>query len=75
MAAKALELATPASRDALSLDIACEERLMQDIVNEMLAQGAWISRARRLHGQKLVELWPIIRLAVTAARRTRGGNV
>ena len=59
--------ATPAPRDALSFDIAGEERLLQDIVDEALAQGVWTTRARRLRGQELVEARPSIRLAVTAA--------
>ncbi|KAH9029591.1 hypothetical protein EDB85DRAFT_1965833, partial [Lactarius pseudohatsudake] len=46
--------ATPAPRDAPSFDIAGEERLLQDIVEEALAQ-------------ELVEARPSIRLAVTAA--------
>ncbi|KAH9164389.1 serine palmitoyltransferase [Lactarius sanguifluus] len=60
-------LATPASRDAPSFDIAREHRLLQDIVDEALAQGVWTTRARRLRGQELVEARPSIRLAVTAA--------
>ncbi|KAH8978749.1 serine palmitoyltransferase [Lactarius akahatsu] len=59
--------AIPASRNAPSFDIAGEERLLQDIVDEALAQGVWITRARRLRGQELVEARPSIRLAVTAA--------
>ena len=59
--------AITAPRDALPFDIAGEERLLQDIVDEALAQGVWITRARRLHGQELVEVRPSIRLAVTAA--------
>ncbi|KAH9046653.1 serine palmitoyltransferase [Lactarius hengduanensis] len=58
---------TPAPRDAPSFDIAGEERLLQDIVDEALAQGVWTTRARRLRGQELVEACPSIRLAVTAA--------
>ncbi len=58
--------AAPAPRDAPSFDIAGEERLVQDIVDEALVQGVWITRARRL-GQELVEARPSIRLAVTAA--------
>jgi serine palmitoyltransferase len=65
--AKSPNPATPASRDAPSFDIAGEERLLQDIVDEVLAQGVWITRARRLRGQELVESRPSIRLAVTAA--------
>jgi len=59
--------ATPAPRDAPSFDIAGEEHLLQDIVDEALAQGVWITRACRLRGQELVEARPSIRLAVTAA--------
>ena len=36
-------------------------------MDEVLAQGVWITRARRLRGQELVESRPRIRLAVTAA--------
>ncbi|KAH8986387.1 serine palmitoyltransferase [Lactarius hatsudake] len=50
-----------------SFDIASEERLLQDIVDEALAQGVWTTRARRLRGQELVEARPSIRLAVTTA--------
>ncbi|KAH8984866.1 serine palmitoyltransferase [Lactarius akahatsu] len=58
---------TPAPRDAPSFDIAGEERLLQDIVDEALAQGVWTTRARQLRGQELVEARPSIRLAVTTA--------
>ena len=50
-----------------AFDIAVEERLLQDIVDEALAQGVWITRARRLRGQEVVEARPSIRLAVTSA--------
>ncbi|KAI9438081.1 serine palmitoyltransferase [Lactarius indigo] len=59
--------ATPAPRDGPWFDIACEERILQDIVDETLAQGVWITRVRRLRGQELVEARPGIRLTVTAA--------
>ncbi|KAH9013059.1 hypothetical protein EDB85DRAFT_1835360, partial [Lactarius pseudohatsudake] len=59
--------ATPAPRDAPSFDTAGEGRLLQDIVDEALAQGVWITRTRRLRGQEFVEARPSIRLAVTAA--------
>ena len=36
-------------------------------MDEALAQGIWIIRARRLRGQELVDTRPSIRLAVTAA--------
>jgi serine palmitoyltransferase len=51
----------------LAFDIEFEERLLQDVVDEALAQGVWITRARRLRGQEVVEARPSIRLAVTAA--------
>ncbi|KAH9034364.1 serine palmitoyltransferase [Lactarius deliciosus] len=66
VSAKPPNPATPAPRDAPSFDIAGEERLLQDIVDEALAQGVWTTRARRLRGQELVEARPSIRLAVTA---------
>lgn len=44
-----------------------EERLLQQVVEEALAQGVMITRAKRLHGQELNEPRPSIRLAVTAA--------
>jgi serine palmitoyltransferase len=56
-----------ANATPLSFDISVEERLLQDIVDEALAQGVWITRARRLRGQEVVEARPSIRLAVTAA--------
>jgi serine palmitoyltransferase len=59
--------ATRAGRDAQSFDIVAEERLLQDIVDEALAQGVWITRARRLRGQEVFEARPSIRLAVSAA--------
>ena len=49
------------------MDIADEERVLQDIVDDVLAHGVWITRARRLRGQELVKVQPRIRLAVTAA--------
>ncbi|KAH8979530.1 serine palmitoyltransferase [Lactarius hatsudake] len=67
VSAKPPNPATPAPRDAPSFDIAGEERLLQDIVDEALAQGVWTTRARRLRGQELVEARPSIRLAVTTA--------
>ena len=59
--------ATSAPCDALSLDIVSEERLLQDIVDEARALHVWITRARRLRGQELVEARPSIRLAVKEA--------
>ena len=48
-----------------SFDIAGEERLLQDIVDEALAQG--VTRALQMRGQELVELQSSIHLAVTTA--------
>jgi serine palmitoyltransferase len=58
---------TPALHEAPSSDIAGEERMLQDIVDEVLVQGVRIARARRLRAQELVEARQSIRLAVTAA--------
>ena len=50
-----------------SFDIAGEDRLLQDIVDEVFAQDVWITRASRMCVQELVELRLSITLAVTAA--------
>ena len=50
-----------------SFDIAGEERFLQDIVDEVLAQSVWITGARRMRGQELIESRRSVRLAVTAA--------
>jgi len=57
------------SRDAAKwdCDIEAEERLLQDVVEEALAQGVLITRAKRLRGQELIEPRPSIRLAMTSA--------
>jgi serine palmitoyltransferase len=65
--AKPSNPASAGGRDAPAFDVATEERLLQDIVDEALAQGVWVTRARRLRGQEVVEARPSIRLAVTAA--------
>ncbi|EIN14688.1 serine palmitoyltransferase [Punctularia strigosozonata HHB-11173 SS5] len=52
---------------APSFDVALEERLLQEIVDEALAQGVLITRAKRLRGQEMVDARPSIRLAITAA--------
>ncbi|KAI0033028.1 serine palmitoyltransferase [Vararia minispora EC-137] len=54
-------------REPPTFDIAREERLLQELVDECLAQGVWITRAKRLRGQELVEARPSVRLAVSAA--------
>ena len=58
--AKVLNPATPAPRGVPSFDFADEERLLQDIVDEVLPQGVWITRAHRLRGQELLETRPTI---------------
>ena len=47
---KPVNTTTPAPCDALSFDIVGEERLLQDIVDEVLAQGVWIARAGTYRG-------------------------
>ena len=64
---KAPNPSTPAPREPPSFDIAGEEHVLQDVADEVLVQGVWITRARRLRGQELVEIRQSIRLAVTAA--------
>lgn len=54
-------------REPAVFDIELEERLLQDIVDEALAQGVWTTRAKRLRGQELVEVRPSVRLAVSSA--------
>ena len=44
-----------------------EERLLQQVVEEALAQGVMLTRAKHLAGQELVDPRPSIRIAVTAA--------
>ncbi|KLO06517.1 serine palmitoyltransferase [Schizopora paradoxa] len=48
-----------------SFDIIEEERLLQQVVDEALAQGVLITRAKHLRGQELIEPRPSIRLAIT----------
>ncbi|KAL1737824.1 hypothetical protein HDZ31DRAFT_51790 [Schizophyllum fasciatum] len=56
-------------RDASSWDwdIEDEERALQEVVEDALAQGVMISKAKRLRGQEIVEPRPSIRLVLTAA--------
>ena len=60
----AAESLNPSTLLRSSLHRSGEER-MQDIVDEVLAQGGWTARTHRLRGQKLVKSRPSIRLAVT----------
>ncbi|KIM41257.1 hypothetical protein M413DRAFT_445294 [Hebeloma cylindrosporum] len=44
-----------------------EERLLQEVVEEVISQGVIVTRAKRLKGQEMVEPRPSIRLALTSA--------
>jgi serine palmitoyltransferase len=50
-----------------TFDIPAEERLLQEIVDDCLANGVLVTRAKRLRGQEMVEARASIRLAVTSA--------
>ncbi|KZO99097.1 serine palmitoyltransferase [Calocera viscosa TUFC12733] len=52
--------------EPVTFDIETEERLLQDVVDEALAQGVLISRVKRLRGQEASEPRPSIKLAVSA---------
>lgn len=54
-------------REPPSFDIEAEERLLQDVVDEALAGGVLLTRAKRLRGQEIVEPRPSIRIAASAA--------
>ena len=41
--------------------------MLQDVVEETLAQGVIVTRAKRLKGQEIMETRPSIRLAITSA--------
>ncbi|KAF8665043.1 hypothetical protein AX16_000655 [Volvariella volvacea WC 439] len=60
---------SPHPRDAVNWkwDIQEEERLLQEVVDEALAQGVLITKAKRLRGQEMIESRPSIRLAMTSA--------
>lgn len=55
------------SRESVQFDFELEEKLLQDVVDDALAQGVMVTRAKRLRGQELQEIRPSIRLALTAA--------
>ena len=46
--------------------------MLQGLVDEVLAQGVWIARARGLRGQEVVEQRSSIRLIVTATLSGKG---
>ena len=55
------------SRDPAVYEVLQEERLLQEVVDEALAQGVLITRAKGLRGQELFEARPSIRLALTSS--------
>ncbi|KAH7883087.1 serine palmitoyltransferase [Phlebopus sp. FC_14] len=48
-------------------DYDAEERILQDIVDDALANGVFITRGKHLRGQEMVDSRPTIRIAATAA--------
>jgi len=48
-------------------DADAEEKVLQEIVEECLTQSVWVTRAKRLRGQEMVDRKPSVRIAVTAA--------
>ncbi|KAI0089431.1 serine palmitoyltransferase [Irpex rosettiformis] len=58
---------SPIPKDPEQFDEELEERILQEIVDEALAQGVMITRAKRLKGLELTKVRPAIRLAISAA--------
>ncbi|KAG7089822.1 hypothetical protein E1B28_011470 [Marasmius oreades] len=58
---------SPLPRDRPRFDIDIEEKILQDIVEEALAQGVLITKAKRPRGMEISEARPSIRLAMTSA--------
>lgn len=50
-----------------SLDHEAEERVLQDIVDDALANGVFITRGKHLRGQEMIDSRSTIRIAATAA--------
>lgn len=44
-----------------------DERILQDIVDDALANGVFITRGKHLRGQEMIDAPPTIRIAATAA--------
>jgi serine palmitoyltransferase len=66
----ALKPSNPASvhpRNPQVFDIEAEEKLLQEVVDDVLAQGILTTRAKRLRGQEMSEAQPSIRLAISSA--------
>ncbi|KAF8314084.1 serine palmitoyltransferase [Clavulina sp. PMI_390] len=62
-----LQLITREAPPPTPEEIAVEERLLQEVVDEALAQGVLLTRAQRVHGHETVEPRPSIRIAASAA--------
>ncbi|CAE6337389.1 unnamed protein product [Rhizoctonia solani] len=58
---------TQAVPNPIQFDIAAEDAILQQIVDESINQGVLIARARRLRGQEGVEPRPSIRVVCSAA--------
>lgn len=55
-------------KDAVRLnEFNVEERLLQEVAEDCLAQGVIVTRSKRLRGQEMVEPKPSIRLAMSSA--------
>jgi serine palmitoyltransferase len=54
-------------RNPEKFDCEGEEQLLQEVVDECLAQGVMVTRAKRIRGQEPIETKPSIRLAITSA--------
>ena len=72
VALKAPNPSMPTPCEAPSFDIAGEERMLQDIVDEVLAQGVRIICAYHLCRQELVEARLSIRLTATCGVVSQG---
>ena len=55
------------AKDPVTFDWQVEERILQEVVDEVLNAGVLITRAKKLRGQEMVEVRPTIRLAATSA--------
>ncbi|KAF9233818.1 serine palmitoyltransferase [Melanogaster broomeanus] len=50
-----------------TFDYCAEERVLQDIVDDALSNGVWVTRGKHLRGQEIIDSRPTIRIAATAA--------
>lgn len=66
-ASKPSNPASALQRNPPAFDIEAEERLLQEVADDVLAQGILITRAKRLRGQEMSEAQPSIRLAISTA--------